>query len=235
MPQTFVKTSSGWAPLQTGPAGPPGLFLYEQASPPAAPLVGDVWIDTDDQPPPGYVPFKSFPAGTLNKSVSTGDLAMIELAYPPTTTYTNVNNEKTWMLARFDGIDWIPVGQTPVIAYSVGLNVASGTGWRRSIGSQQFLKVPYDGTYFIELNAVLRPAAATEMSLGIARTKADTTPLPQFGHAGATAASQSTQMYCRALTSFVAATAELSQLYNTNTATTAAIDYIQMKVQVVKL
>ena len=235
MPQAFVKTTSGWAPLQSGPAGPPGLFIYEQPSPPAAPLVGDVWIDTDEQPPPGYIPFKSYSAGTLNKSASSGDLAMIEMAYPPTVTYSNVYNEKTWMLARFDGIDWIPVGQSPVIAYTNALNVPAGTGWRRSIGAQQFLKVPYDGTYFIELNAILRPAAATEMSIGIARTKADVTPLPQYGPAGATAASQSVQMYTRALTSFVAATAELSQLYSTTASTTAAIDYIQMKVQVVKL
>ena len=53
MPNAFVKTSTGWAPLQTGPAGPPGLVVYEQPAAPSSPEIGDVWIDTDDVPPSG--------------------------------------------------------------------------------------------------------------------------------------------------------------------------------------
>ena len=162
MPNTFVKTSTGWIPLQTGPVGPPGLTLYEQPAPPSTPKIGDVWIDTDDTPP-------------------VGSAATLILGALPATP---VNGQECYFLADdANGVVWrLRYRSTSASAYKwefVGGSSLSrermqsdtaafiGAGWGAFNANDPVITVPLAGEYRCEHSATFYPTAAGAGNYGI--------------------------------------------------------------------
>ena len=162
MPNTFVKTSTGWIPLQTGPVGPPGLTLYEQPAPPATPKIGDVWIDTDDAPP-------------------IGSAATLILGALPSTP---VNGQECYFLADdANGVVWrLRYRSTSASAYKwefVGGSSLSrermpadtanfiGGGWGAFNANDPIITVPLAGEYRCEHSATFYPTGAGAGNYGL--------------------------------------------------------------------
>ena len=162
MPQTFVKTSSGWVPLQTGPPGPTALALYEQPAPPSSPVVGDVWIDTDDVPPVGA-------AGTVVTSLPLNPINGQECYF-----LADDVNGVIWRLryrsTSASNYKWESVGGSSLSSERMQSESAAfiGAGSGAFNANDPTITVPLAGEYRCEHSASLYPTGAGAGNYGIA-------------------------------------------------------------------